>query len=146
MTQSTYPSYQRYQRCPLIVSVFQLPSMASPLYLVNLQAKLICFPSRYYVNTKASPPVTTWEHPLGPPPPTPPVYAQYAPPPNAPPVKGPEYGHAPGPSSPPASGYQPGPYAASGYGYNNNQGGYSGYAPDPYPQQQSYAATSGKGE
>ncbi|KAF8898164.1 hypothetical protein CPB84DRAFT_1168473 [Gymnopilus junonius] len=62
----------------------------------------------FYVNTRASPPVTTWTHPLGPPPPPP--QQQYAPPPNAPPNQGYATSYSPSPSP-------------NQYGYNNNQAG-----------------------
>ncbi|KAF8351077.1 hypothetical protein F5887DRAFT_935820 [Amanita rubescens] len=73
----------------------------------------------FYVNTNAQPPVTTWEHPSGPPPRAPP------PPPS-------NYGPPAGPP-PTRPGYEQGP----GYGPGNSRGGYGdgpsgGYGGSPY--------------
>ncbi|KAF8156150.1 hypothetical protein BJ912DRAFT_1151972 [Pholiota molesta] len=69
----------------------------------------------FYVNTRATPPVTSWTHPMGPPPPQP----QYAPPPTAPPARS---------GSPYGGGY------GGSNGYNGPPGGRGGNG--CYPQQQ----------
>lgn len=78
----------------------------------------------FYVNTNASPPVTSWVHPLG-----------AAPPPGPPPAP-----HSPpaGPPPPTNTGYNQGS-GGQGYGYSNPQGGYSpsyGGGGNNFPQQQ----------
>ncbi|PBK73144.1 hypothetical protein ARMSODRAFT_717825 [Armillaria solidipes] len=75
----------------------------------------------FYVNTHVQPPVTTWNHPLGPLPPA-------GPPPS-------QYGAPSGPPPPDNRGYnQPPPPQQSYGGYGNPQGQYGGYNPG-YPQQ-----------
>lgn len=91
------------------------------------------------MNTKATPPVTVWEHPLGPPPPV------YAPPPGPPPPQ--QSGGPPGPGGfmmpTPGHSGSPAPYGSSApptpqggalqsttsnpYGYSNDQGAYGGF-------------------
>lgn len=83
-----------------------------------------CF-FRFYVNTTANPPVTTWVHPLGPAPPPGPPPAPYSPP--------------AGPPPPTNTGYNQGGGGGQGYGYSNPQGGYSpgcGGGGNNCPQQQ----------
>ncbi|KAF9004707.1 hypothetical protein BDQ17DRAFT_1354529 [Cyathus striatus] len=119
----------------------------------------------FYVNTHAQPPVTTWEHPLGPPPPAPPPQ-QFSAPVGPPPPNNQGYNQGGG------YGYNNPQGSYGGSGYNNQNGGYpqqsqsppfGGYNQQPqsppygsYPQQQQgswgspppqggYSGTSGKG-
>lgn len=67
------------------------------------------------MNTVATPPQTTWVHPLGPAPPQNAPASQFAPPAGPPPPNNANRDYPP----------------ASGYGYNNPQGQYSGYGGAP---------------
>jgi hypothetical protein len=69
------------------------------------------------VNTEAEPPITTWNHPLGPAPPPPPERKVYSPPAGPPNNSSSTY----------ASGYSP----ASNQGGYPSQGGGNGY-PQPF--------------
>lgn len=76
--------------------------------------------NRYYVNTVAQPPVTTWVHPLGPPGPV-----------SSPPPAFPQHG---GPDMHRGDSYNNG--QGQGYGYGNPQGQYSNYGNDHNSQTQ----------
>ncbi|PPQ63974.1 hypothetical protein CVT24_009096 [Panaeolus cyanescens] len=89
----------------------------------------------YYVNTRSTPPETTWVHPLGPPPPPP---QQYGPPSGPPPPN--NNGYNPGFPQGNYGGYpnhnsQP-PYG--GYGGQNNYPYNSGPSPGGYGDQRDY--------
>jgi len=81
--------------------------------------------SRFYVNTEAKPPLTTWIHPLGPVP-TPSPERRYSPPTMAPPGDA-SSTYADG------RGYNPTGYNSGGY-----PGGNSGGNSYPYQQQEPY--------
>jgi hypothetical protein len=102
--------------------------------------KLLQNSHRFYVNTRAQPPVTTWTHPLGPPPPPPPT--SYAPPSGPPPIdikSNNPYGGYQGPPQQQQTGnyggYDTGSQARYGSPPSGGYGPQGGYG---FPQQQQY--------
>ncbi|KAK0467803.1 uncharacterized protein EV420DRAFT_1501352, partial [Desarmillaria tabescens] len=108
----------------------------------------------FYVNTHAQPPVTTWNHPLGPPPAAGPPPSQYGPPAGPPPPDNRGYNQPPpqqgygGYGNPQGQygGYNPGyPQQPQGYGgYPQQPQGYGGYPQDGYGQQQQSGGSKGR--
>jgi len=109
-----------------------------------------CFTTRYYVDTRHSPPRPTWDHPLGLGPPSSPPPQSYGPPPSSPTRNQPYQGGYSSPQpynqAPPnqnwSGGYQGGPGYPGGNGYQYNAApGYSapqqgpGWVSGPPPQQ-----------
>ena len=89
---------------------------------------------RYYVDTRAHPPRSAWDHPLGPPPATP--TGNYAPPPHPPPTRAGGGYNAGGTPSGSFSSSPPQPNQPfSGQSYSHSQSsGYPGYPTSPHDQ------------
>ncbi len=94
--------------------------------------------ARYYVDTRAQPPRSSWEHPLGHQPPQGSLPGGYAPPPNPPPSRNYPSGGPPSYTGQPyvAQATQPQPYSAGGYQSNSQEP--HAYSQPGYTPQQSY--------
>ncbi len=94
--------------------------------------------ARYYVDTRAQPPRSSWEHPLGHQPPQGSLPGGYAPPPNPPPSRNYPSGGPPSYTGQPyvAQATQPQPYSAGGYQSNSQEP--RAYSQPGYTPQQSY--------
>lgn len=132
MTQSEGLGFHRSPKLTLIISVITHGNLAS--YLLSTIVQLFYSHYRFYVNTEVEPPLTTWNHPLGPVSVSPPPFERrpYSPPANNnSSTYASEYGPATGQGSYPSQGggnSYPQPFG----GYGDSRG--AGYEQD-YPQQ-----------